>query len=80
MGLPNIGPMELIIILVIAVLVLGPNKLPEVGSAFGKTIREFKKAVDDVKEPLTSAVKLPAPVPVTSVATTPAPAPDGQDA
>ena len=78
MGLPNIGPMEMIIILVIAVLVLGPSKLPEVGSAFGKTIREFKKAVDDVKEPLTSAVK--SPVAVTSVATTPAPAPDGQDA
>ena len=36
MGLPNIGPVELIIVLVIALLVLGPGKLPEVGSAFGK--------------------------------------------
>ena len=48
-GLP-IGPVELIIILVIALLVLGPGKLPEVGSAFGKTIREFRKASTDFQE------------------------------
>lgn len=50
MGLPNIGPVELIIVLVIALLILGPGKLPEVGSAFGKTIREFKKAATDVQD------------------------------
>lgn len=50
MGLPNIGPVELIIILVIALLILGPGKLPEVGSAFGKTIREFRKASSDIQE------------------------------
>lgn len=50
MGLPNIGPVELIIVLVIALLVLGPGKLPEVGSAFGKTIREFKKASSDITD------------------------------
>jgi TatA/E family protein of Tat protein translocase len=46
----NLGPTELIIILVIALLVLGPGKLPEVGSALGKSIREFRKAAGDVKE------------------------------
>ncbi|MEO8208647.1 MAG: twin-arginine translocase TatA/TatE family subunit [Chloroflexota bacterium] len=46
----NIGPTELIIILVIALLVLGPGKLPEVGSALGKGIREFRKAASDVKD------------------------------
>ena len=50
MGLPNIGPVELIIILVIALLILGPGKLPEVGSAFGKTIREFRKAATDITD------------------------------
>ncbi len=50
MGLPNIGPVELIIILVIALLVLGPGKLPEVGAAFGKTIREFRKASSDIQD------------------------------
>ncbi|HSO28797.1 MAG TPA: twin-arginine translocase TatA/TatE family subunit [Candidatus Sulfomarinibacteraceae bacterium] len=46
----NIQGPELIILLVIALLVLGPGKLPEVGSALGKTIREFRKAASDVKE------------------------------
>ena len=48
--LPNIGVPELIVILVIALLVLGPGKLPEVGSALGKTIREFRKASTDLEE------------------------------
>ncbi|HEU4573321.1 MAG TPA: twin-arginine translocase TatA/TatE family subunit [Candidatus Limnocylindrales bacterium] len=46
----NIGPVELIIVLVIALLVLGPGKLPEVGSALGKSIREFRKAASDVQD------------------------------
>ena len=46
----NIGPLELIIVLVIALLVLGPGKLPEVGSALGKSIREFRKAASDIEE------------------------------
>jgi len=48
--LGNIGPTELIIVLVIALVVLGPGKLPEVGSALGKSIREFRKAATDVKD------------------------------
>jgi sec-independent protein translocase protein TatA len=48
--MPNIGPMELIIILVIALLVIGPGKLPDVGSALGKSIREFRKAATDVQD------------------------------
>ena len=65
MGLPNIGPVELIIVLVIALLVLGPGKLPEVGSAFGKTIREFKKASSDITDStsLTSTPATPRPRP-----------------
>jgi TatA/E family protein of Tat protein translocase len=46
----NIGPLELIVVLVIALLVLGPGKLPEVGSALGKSIREFRKAATDVQD------------------------------
>ncbi len=44
---PHLGPMELIIILVIALMVFGAGKLPEVGSALGKGIKEFKKATND---------------------------------
>ncbi|HSW43655.1 MAG TPA: twin-arginine translocase TatA/TatE family subunit [Patescibacteria group bacterium] len=48
--MPNIGPVELIIILVIALLILGPGRLPDVGSALGKSIREFRKAATDVQD------------------------------
>lgn len=48
--MPNIGAPELIIILVIALLILGPGKLPEVGASIGKSIREFRKASSDVQD------------------------------
>lgn len=42
-----IGPTELIVILVIALLVLGPKKLPEVGKSLGKGMREFKDSLSN---------------------------------
>jgi len=50
MGLPNIGPLELIIILAIALLIVGPRGLPEMGSAVGRTIREFRKASTEMTD------------------------------
>jgi sec-independent protein translocase protein TatA len=41
----NIGPMELIIVLAIALIVLGPKKLPEVGKSLGNGMREFKDSI-----------------------------------
>jgi TatA/E family protein of Tat protein translocase len=41
----NIGPGELIIVLVIALLVLGPKRLPEVGKSLGRGMREFKDSI-----------------------------------
>jgi sec-independent protein translocase protein TatA len=41
----NIGPMELIIVLVIALIVIGPKRLPEVGKSLGKGMREFKESL-----------------------------------
>jgi TatA/E family protein of Tat protein translocase len=46
----NIGPGELIILLVIALVVFGPGRLPEVGQALGKSIREFRRAASDITE------------------------------
>jgi len=43
--MPNVGAPELIVILVIALLVLGPKKLPEVGRSVGKGMREFKDSL-----------------------------------
>jgi sec-independent protein translocase protein TatA len=41
----NIGPAELIIVLVIALIVIGPKRLPEVGKSLGKGMREFKDSL-----------------------------------
>lgn len=43
--MPNVGAPELIVILVIALLVLGPKKLPEVGRSVGRGMREFKESL-----------------------------------
>ena len=42
----KIGPWELVIILAIALLIFGPNSLPKLGEAFGKTIGNFKKGLE----------------------------------
>jgi len=44
--MPNIGVPELLIILVIALIVLGPKKLPEAGRSLGKGMREFKDSLN----------------------------------
>ena len=44
----NVGPGELIIVLVIALLVLGPKRLPEVGRSVGRGMREFKDSISGV--------------------------------
>ncbi|MDQ3730114.1 MAG: twin-arginine translocase TatA/TatE family subunit [Solirubrobacterales bacterium] len=43
--MPNIGPMEIAIVLIIALVVFGPAKLPELGRSAGKGFREFKDSV-----------------------------------
>ena len=45
----SIGPAELILIFVIALLVFGPKKLPEIGRSVGKAMREFKKTSEEIK-------------------------------
>ncbi len=46
----SIGMPELILILVVALFVFGPGKLPELGNSIGKAIRGFKKAMDEPEE------------------------------
>ena len=68
-------PMHLLIILIVALVVFGPSKLPELGSSLGKGIREFRKTTDefrDIKEEVTSAVSLE-PTRKKSVASAPLP-------
>jgi sec-independent protein translocase protein TatA len=44
----NIGAPELLIILVLALIIFGPGRLPEVGSALGRTLREFRRSTNEV--------------------------------
>ena len=61
----GLTPAHLVIILVIALVVIGPGKLPEVGAAVGKSIREFQKASSGVQESVSGGLAQPAPqVPV----------------
>lgn len=71
--MPNVGPMELAIVLIIALIVLGPKRLPEVGRSLGKGMREFKDSVAGItgqdedderpREVQATHVEEPAPAP-----------------
>ena len=47
--MPQLGFQEMIVVLIIALLVFGPKKLPELGKSLGKGLREFKKATNELK-------------------------------
>lgn len=70
--MPNIGPGELIVVLLIALLVFGPRKLPELGKSLGHGLREFRKSTGAVTDELRRGFEVtpdvPAPVPVLSPA------------
>jgi len=61
--MPNIGPLELGVVLIVALIILGPKKLPDMGRSLGKGMREFKSAIsgdsrddhDDDKAPALTA-------------------------
>ena len=48
--MPNVGPLELLVVLVIALIVLGPKRLPEVGRSLGRGIREFKDTLSGITD------------------------------
>ena len=59
--MPNIGPMEIAIVLIIALIVFGPSKLPELGKSAGKGFREFKESVTGNDEPAKAQLEEPTP-------------------
>jgi sec-independent protein translocase protein TatA len=73
----SVGMPELIVVLVIALIVFGPKKLPEIGRGVGSAIREFKKASRDLMSHL--EVDEPEPPRVYPTATAPADAPVEHD-
>jgi sec-independent protein translocase protein TatA len=48
--MPSIGWPELVILLVVVLIVFGPGKLPDIGNAIGRGVREFRKASNDLEE------------------------------
>ena len=82
--MPSLSPIHLIIILIIALIVIGPGKLPEVGAALGKSIKEFRKAASDITDigprrrcpGAAAGVSPPAAAPVSRSAGLRAPRPD----
>lgn len=76
MGIGNIGWTEFVVILAIALIFFGPRRLPEIARALGKSLREFRKALNEVRTEINIAEKLsdpPASQPskVTEPSTTP---------
>jgi len=55
-----LSPAHLLIILVVALMVIGPGKLPETGAAIGRALREFRQAVDGKDAAATTALAEPA--------------------
>ncbi len=76
----DIGLQELLLILLIALLVFGPKRLPELGRALGRALREFRRASEEFRSTIETNLQLnePDPVassPVTTVENSPAPPP-----
>ncbi len=72
--MPNIGPLEIVIVLVIVLVIFGPKRLPDLGRSLGKGMREFKDSVtgkDDDHE-LPAAETKPEPVHAEKSEATPA--------
>ncbi len=59
--MPNIGPLEIAIVLMIALVVFGPKRLPELGHSVGKGFREFKSSItgadEDQRQPATRRIE-----------------------
>ena len=59
--IPSVGPMELVVLLVIALIVFGPKRVPELGRSLGKGIRSFRGALDGEREEERSPRSRPSP-------------------
>jgi sec-independent protein translocase protein TatA len=59
--MPNIGPMELVIVLVIVLVIFGAGKLADAGGAMGKSIREFRRGMEGDETPASTPAAAASP-------------------
>jgi sec-independent protein translocase protein TatA len=59
----QIGPLELVVVLIVALLVIGPAKLPDVARSLGRGMREFRSALNDDDHDAEQPPRVPAPAP-----------------
>jgi sec-independent protein translocase protein TatA len=78
--MPNVGPWEIILVLIVALLLFGPKRLPEMGKSVGKSMREFKDSLsgkddDEIEQhsPVTRTQELPPAAPAPAAASVGAP-------
>lgn len=64
---------DLLVVLLIALVIFGPRKLPEIGNAIGKSIREFKKATTEIEEQRKPPEPTPLPAPSSTEGDSPEP-------
>ena len=78
----SIGMPELMIIFVIALIIFGPRKLPELGRSLGRSLTEFKRASNDLRNTLEEEIKVEdthPPEPKKTKVADPAPVPEGSN-
>jgi sec-independent protein translocase protein TatA len=74
--MPNIGPMEIVVVLIIALVVFGPKRLPELGKSLGRGIQEFKGTISGDKAEVAAPPAVePSPVAVAPSSPVAEPAP-----
>ncbi|MGH7903664.1 MAG: Sec-independent protein translocase subunit TatA/TatB [Candidatus Dormibacteraceae bacterium] len=75
MPIPGIEHFWIIGLLVIVLIIFGPGKLPQLGGAVGKAIREFRKAGEEIKDEVTRSHEAEPPSTATTASQAPAPEP-----
>jgi sec-independent protein translocase protein TatA len=68
-----LSPVHLLLLMVVALLIFGPRRLPELGGAVGKTVREFQRAMQDVRANGANLLSTPEEEPRPAVSTPPPP-------
>lgn len=75
MNILGMGPLELLLILALALIVFGPEKLPEIGAQIGRMVRDFRRATSELSEEFNRSLKLELEEKRNAARTTPPPPP-----